>query len=80
MKFAIALFDILFIVIFWSLHLLFMAFTTGICWVGGDCPDPFAFFISEYHVVDVLVTTLILFIAIRVWKAILESIAKDEMP
>lgn len=76
--FATVMFDIMFIIIFWSLHLLFTAFTTVICWVGGDCPDAMATFVGEYHPVDMMVTTLILFIAIRGWKAIIESIAAGE--
>lgn len=78
MRIALVVFDILFILIFWFLHLMFTAFTTVICWVGGDCPDALATFLSEYHLIDMAVTSLILFIAIRGWKAIIEMVAEGE--
>lgn len=78
MRIAVVFFDIMFILIFWFLHLMLTAFTTVICWVGGDCPDALATFLSQYHLIDMAVTSLILFIAIRGWKAVIEMIAEGE--
>ena len=76
--FAFFVFDALYIVIFWSLHALFMAFTSALCWFSGDCPNPMKAFFSNYHLIDILVTSLILYITVRIVKAIIESIAAGE--
>ena len=79
MRIGIVFFDILFILIFWFLHLMLTAFTTVICWIVGDCPQPLVTFISQYRLIDMAVTSLILFIAIRGWKAVIEIVAEGEV-
>lgn len=76
--FAFFVFDALYIVVFWSLHVIFHAFIAFMCWWVGSCPDLKAIFFSYYSIPDVFATSLILYITVRAVKAFIESIAKSE--